>query len=66
MTQLILLRHGQSIWNRDSRFTGWSDVELSPQGIQEAEKAGRLLSEVGYTFDSCFTSELNRSVKLCA
>ena len=61
MTQLILLRHGQSIWNRDSRFTGWSDVELSPQGIQEAEIAGRLLSKVGYTFDSCFTSELNRS-----
>ena len=61
MAQLILLRHGQSIWNRDSRFTGWSDVELSPLGIQEAEIAGRLLSEMGYTFDSCFTSELNRS-----
>ncbi len=52
MTQLILLRHGQSIWNRDSRFTGWSDVELSPQGIQEAETAGRLLSKVGSIFDS--------------
>ena len=61
MAQLILLRHGQSIWNRDSRFTGWSDVELSPLGIQEAEIAGRLLSKMGYTFDSCFTSELNRS-----
>jgi len=61
MAQLILLRHGQSIWNRDSRFTGWSDVELSPLGIQEAKIAGRLLSEMGYTFDLCFTSELNRS-----
>ena len=61
MAQLILLRHGQSIWNRDSRFTGWSDVELSPLGIQEAKIAGRLLLEMGYTFDSCFTSELNRS-----
>ena len=63
MTQLILLRHGQSIWNRDSRFTGWSDVELSPQGIQEAKIAGRLLLKMGYTFDACFTSELNRSAE---
>lgn len=61
MTQLILLRHGQSIWNRDKRFTGWSDVALSPQGEQEAERAGRLLKETGYTFDACFTSELKRS-----
>lgn len=61
MTQLILLRHGQSIWNRDKRFTGWSDVELSPQGVQEAEMAGHLLLETGHTFDACFTSELKRS-----
>jgi 2,3-bisphosphoglycerate-dependent phosphoglycerate mutase len=61
MTQLILLRHGQSIWNRDKRFTGWSDVALSPHGEQEAERAGRLLKETGYTFDACFTSELKRS-----
>ncbi|TDI75157.1 MAG: 2,3-bisphosphoglycerate-dependent phosphoglycerate mutase [Betaproteobacteria bacterium] len=61
MTQLILLRHGQSTWNRDKRFTGWSDVALSPQGEQEAERAGRLLKETGYTFDVCFTSELKRS-----
>ena len=63
MTQLILLRHGQSIWNRDRRFTGWSDVELSSQGIQEAEIAGRLLLKMGYTFDACFTSELKRSTE---
>ncbi len=61
MTQLILLRHGQSIWNRDRRFTGWSDVALSPQGEQEAEWAGHLLKKTGYTFDACFSSELKRS-----
>ena len=63
MTQIILLRHGQSIWNRDRRFTGWSDVELSPQGEQEAESAGLLLKKAGYTFDTCFTSELKRSTE---
>lgn len=61
MTHLILLRHGQSIWNRDKRFTGWSDVALSPQGEQEAERAGHLLKKTGYTFEACFTSELKRS-----
>ena len=61
MTQLILLRHGQSIWNRDKRFTGWSDVALSPQGEQEAERAGHLLKKTGLTFEACFTSELKRS-----
>ena len=63
MTQLILLRHGQSIWNRDRRFTGWSDVELSSKGVQEAKMAGRLLMKTGYTFDGCFTSELKRSTE---
>ena len=63
MTQIILLRHGQSIWNRDRRFTGWSDVELSTQGKQEAELAGQLLKNAGYTFDACFTSELKRSTE---
>ena len=61
MTQLILLRHGQSIWNRDKRFTGWSDAALSSQGEQEAERAGQLLKKTGYTFEACFTSELKRS-----
>jgi len=63
MTQIILLRHGQSIWNRDRRFTGWSDVELSPLGEQEARLAGQLLKNAGYTFDACFTSELKRSTE---
>lgn len=61
MTQLVLMRHGQSIWNREGRFTGWSDSALSPQGEQEAERAGRLLRQTGHTFDLCFTSELKRA-----
>ena len=61
MTQLILMRHGQSIWNREGRFTGWSDNALSSQGEQEAERAGRLLRQTGHTFDMCFTSELKRA-----
>lgn len=61
MTQLVLMRHGQSIWNWDGRFTGWSDIALSPQGEQEAEQAGRLLKQTGHTFDMCFTSELQRA-----
>tara|TARA_B100000686_G_scaffold341974_1_gene420275 strand:+ start:8248 stop:8952 length:705 start_codon:yes stop_codon:yes gene_type:complete len=63
MSQLILLRHGQSIWNRDKRFTGWTDVELSPKGIKEAEIAGNLLKKAGYISDSYFTSELKRSTE---
>ncbi|MBA2483343.1 MAG: 2,3-bisphosphoglycerate-dependent phosphoglycerate mutase [Nitrosomonas sp.] len=61
-TQLVLLRHGQSIWNRDKIFTGWSDVELSPKGKQEAIQAGNLLKETGHRFDICFTSELKRAI----
>lgn len=60
-TRLVLLRHGQSIWNRDRVFTGWSDVALSSIGKQEAEQAGHLLKEAGYTFDMCFSSMLERS-----
>lgn len=61
MTQLVLLRHGESISNRDGHFTGWNDVELSPKGELEAERAGRLLKETGFKFDMCFTSELKRA-----
>ncbi len=60
-TQLVLLRHGQSIWNRDRIFTGWSDVPLSPKGEQEAERAAQFLKEAGFTFDMCFSSTLQRS-----
>ncbi|MDH5479387.1 MAG: 2,3-bisphosphoglycerate-dependent phosphoglycerate mutase [Nitrosomonas sp.] len=60
-TQLVLLRHGQSIWNRDKIFTGWSDAALSPKGKQEAEHAAQLLKQAGFTFDKCFSSTLQRS-----
>lgn len=61
VTQLVLLRHGQSIWNRDKIFTGWSDVALSPKGEREAEQAAYLLKQVGFTFDLCFSSTLQRA-----
>lgn len=61
ITQLVLLRHGQSIWNRDKRFTGWSDVALSPKGEKEAEQAAYLLKQAGFTFDRCVTSTLQRA-----
>jgi len=61
MTQLVLLRHGESISNRDGYFTGWNDVALSPRGEVEAERAGRLLKKAGCEFDMCFTSELRRA-----
>lgn len=61
ITRLVLLRHGQSIWNRDKVFTGWSDVTLSPKGKQEAEHAGELMREAGFSFDCCFSSTLQRA-----
>jgi len=61
VTQLVLLRHGQSIWNRDRIFTGWSDVALSPKGEKEAEHAACLLKQAGFTFDLCFSSTLQRA-----
>lgn len=61
ITQLVLLRHGQSIWNRDKKFTGWSDIPLSAKGEQEAEQAAYLLKQADLTFDLCFTSALQRA-----
>jgi len=63
MTKLILLRHGQSVWNQENLFTGWTDVDLSTQGIAEAREAGRLLREDGYIFDVAFTSLLKRAIR---
>jgi len=63
MPQLVLLRHGQSQWNLESRFTGWWDVDLSDRGIEEARAAGRLLRERGLDFDCCFTSVLTRAIR---
>ncbi len=61
ITKLVLLRHGQSVWNRDKIFTGWSDVALSPKGENEAEQAAYLLKQAGFTFDLCFSSTLQRA-----
>jgi len=63
MYRLILLRHGQSTWNLENRFTGWTDVDLTPQGHAEAHEAARLLREAGDTFDIAFTSLLTRAIR---
>ena len=63
MHKLVLVRHGQSTWNLENRFTGWTDVGLTEQGVAEAREAGRLLREGGYTFDVAYTSVLKRAIK---
>ncbi|HAK64036.1 MAG TPA: 2,3-diphosphoglycerate-dependent phosphoglycerate mutase [Alphaproteobacteria bacterium] len=63
MTTLVMVRHGQSQWNLENRFTGWHDVALSAQGLEEARKAGRLLREGGYVFDRAYTSVLQRAIR---
>lgn len=63
MYKLVLLRHGESTWNLANRFTGWTDVDLSPKGVEEAHEAARLLSEGGYTFDVAYTSLLKRAIR---
>lgn len=63
MYKLVLLRHGESIWNKENRFTGWTDVDLSERGIEEAREAGRILKREGYTFDLAFTSVLKRAIR---
>jgi 2,3-bisphosphoglycerate-dependent phosphoglycerate mutase len=63
MRKLVLLRHGESEWNRDNRFTGWTDVDLSETGIGEARKAGSLLKSEGYAFDLAYTSMLKRAIR---
>ena len=63
MLKLILLRHGESLWNRENRFTGWSDVGLSEKGKREARDAGIVLRESGYSFDIAFTSVLQRAIR---
>ena len=62
-TKLVLLRHGESLWNKENRFTGWTDVDLSPQGIEEAREAGKVLKKEGYQFDVAFTSVLKRAIR---
>lgn len=63
MTKIVLLRHGQSLWNKENRFTGWIDVDLSQRGIDEARKAGSALKQAGFEFDLAFTSYLKRAIR---
>lgn len=63
MKKIVLLRHGESAWNKENRFTGWTDVDLTEKGIEEARKAGDLLRKEGFVFDKAYTSYLKRAVK---
>ncbi len=63
MKQVVLLRHGESIWNKENRFTGWTDVDLSEKGMEEAKKAGQVLKKEGFIFDVAFTSVLKRAIR---
>jgi 2,3-bisphosphoglycerate-dependent phosphoglycerate mutase len=63
MHKVVLLRHGESTWNKENRFTGWTDVDLSEKGIQEAHQAGQTLKKEGYTFDIAYTSVLKRAIR---
>ena len=62
MIKLVLVRHGQSIWNLENKFTGWTDVELSKKGIEEAKEAGKILKENNFSFDTAYTSVLKRAI----
>ena len=63
MKKLVLLRHGESIWNKENRFTGWTDVDLSERGVEEAVRAAAVLKKEGYTFDIAYTSVLKRAIR---
>ncbi|MDR3048684.1 MAG: 2,3-diphosphoglycerate-dependent phosphoglycerate mutase [Elusimicrobiota bacterium] len=63
MYKIVLIRHGESLWNKENRFTGWTDVDLTPKGKEEAIAAGELLKKEGYVFDLAFTSVLKRAIK---
>jgi 2,3-bisphosphoglycerate-dependent phosphoglycerate mutase len=63
MYKLVLLRHGESVWNKENRFTGWTDVDLSEQGLKEANAAGAVLKQEGFTFDIAYTSVLRRAIR---
>lgn len=63
MNRLVLLRHGESLWNLENRFTGWTDIDLSMNGLEEAKKAGDILKSEGYVFDRAYTSLLKRAIR---
>ncbi len=65
MPTLVMIRHGQSAWNLENRFTGWVDVDLTAQGVAEAERAGVLVKEAGVEFDRAYTSVLTRAIRTC-
>ena len=63
MKKIVLLRHGESVWNKENRFTGWTDVDLTAQGVEEAKRAGQLLRDSGFVFDVAYTSLLKRAIR---
>ncbi len=63
MHKIVLLRHGESVWNKENRFTGWTDVDLSEKGLEEARDAGLLLKKEGFTFDLAHGSVLKRAIR---
>ena len=63
MTKVVLIRHGESVWNKENLFTGWADVTLSEKGIEEAKSGGKELKKAGFTFDKAYTSTLTRAIK---
>ena len=63
MYRLVLIRHGESVWNKENRFTGWTDVDLSERGINEAKEAGKIMKEKGFSFRFAYTSYLKRAIK---
>lgn len=63
MYKIVFMRHGESTWNLDNRFTGWTDVDLTEKGVAEARQAGKILKEAGFTFDLCYTSVLKRAIR---
>ena len=63
MKKVVLLRHGESIWNKENRFTGWTDVDLSEKGLDEAKKSGQILKDKGFVFDIAYTSVLKRAIR---
>ena len=62
LMHLVIVRHGESVWNKENLFTGWTDVDLSEAGVEEAKEGGRALKEAGYDFDICYTSYLKRAI----
>ncbi len=61
--KIVFLRHGESVWNQENRFTGWTDVDLSAHGVTEAKRAGEVLAKEGYVFDVAYTSVLKRAIR---